>query len=553
MADDEVFVASEPYVVQSVLDNYYIDVYGEQAATVASVVALGSHAELFDRAEYDQEIVESYFLRVPNSTLIVNRVDTNDQYGLSKSFAVLDGDEPLLQLDGGRLAFNNLTPAQSEVLQQGQRELASPLLVSETFFQTDVVQALTTEGVDRARDLLSQGDAITPGMVTALHDLMAEEEDIRREHQRSNGRSGDVSYPRFTVYELHANRSIDMIARQLSAQSLVEEVQADVPHEQSLDQERSQAVVQEPPVAGYESNANPYLQGKANVMVAVEAPVQATEIDLRDLMSQKTLGIMETGKIPQQRVEVDGKTQLVDRTPEEGLAMVARAAYGAKNFCEENSLPHTSHLELITTAAESLSLNGPEVTAVLDSIEEDKCRPVMEVATRSQAGVWARIEEKYPEYADKVPEAIKVERAALPVVTEAKAAVTEATTCQVPAPVLKPKEAQAQLPTQFEMAVTVAAYNLQKASVDRMGHDNDKAKVIFNRSKDGNISVINKEDNTIIASRNAVTGQVLPGVLPEGQDYTKAYAAVVQMQTEKYTAKTAVAAPKAKAKAGDGR
>ena len=178
MADDEVFVASEPYVVQSVLDNYYIDVYGEQAATVASVVALGSHAELFDRAEYDQEIVESYFLRVPNSTLIVNRVDTNDQYGLSKSFAVLDGDEPLLQLDGGRLAFNNLTRAQSEVLQQGQRELADPLLVSETFFQMDVAQTLTTEGVDRARDLLRQGDAITSGMVTALNDLMAAAADI---------------------------------------------------------------------------------------------------------------------------------------------------------------------------------------------------------------------------------------------------------------------------------------------------------------------------------------------------------------------------------------
>ena len=321
----------------------------------------------------------------------------------------------------------------------------------------------------------------------------------------------------------------------------------------AIDQERSQAVVQEPPVAGYAPDANPHLQEKANVMVAVEAPVQATEIDLRDLMSQKTLGIMETGKVPQQRVEVDGKTQLVDRTPEEGLAMVARAAYGAKNFCEENSLPHTSHLELITTAAESLILNGPEVTAVLDSIEKDKCRPVMEVATRSQAGVWARIEEKYPEYADKVPEAIKVARAALPVVTEAKAVVTQATTRQVPAPKPRQKEAQAQLPTQFEMAVTVAAYNLQKAGVERMGHDNDKAKVIFNKSKDDNISVINKEDNTIIASRNAVTGQVLPGVLPEGQDYTKAYAAVVQKQTEKYTAKTAVATSKAKAKAGDGR
>ena len=552
MADVEVVVESEPRKVQSVLDNYYADTYGEQAATVVSVVALASHAELFDHAVYEQEIVDSYFLRVPNSTLIVNRVDTNDQCGLSKSFTVLDGDVPLLQLDGGRLAFNTLTPAQSEALQQGQRELASPLLVSETFFQMDVAQALTREGVEQARAILSQGEAITPDMVTALNDLMVDEEDIRRQEQVSRGRSVDVRYPRFTEYELQQNLSIDTIARQLSAQSSVVEVQADVLHAQSIDPERPQAVVQEPSVAGYESEStNPHLQGKANVMVAVEAPVKQTEIDLRDLMSVKTLEIMETGKVPQQRVEVDGKPQLVNRTPQEGLAMVARAAYGAKNFCEENSLPYQSHLEIITTAADRLSLNGTEVTAVLSTIEQEKCRPVMEVATRSQVGVWSRIEEKYPEYAGKVPEAVKTERASLPVVTEAKAAVAEATTRQVPAPKLR--EAQAQLPSQFEMAVVVAAYRLKEAGVDRWGHDNDKATLIFNKSKEGNLSVINKADNVVVATRNAVTGKVIPGVLPAGQDYTKAYAAVVQQQTEHYTAKAAVAAPKAKVKAGDGR
>lgn len=287
-----------------------------------------------------------------------------------------------------------------------------------------------------------------------------------------------------------------------------------------------------------------------DTMEAMAAPA-ATEVDLRDLMSKRPLGIVETGKVPQRRLEVEGqKPQLVDRTPEEGFAMVARSAYGAENFCKENGLPHQPSADLIVTAAERLGLDAKQVTTVLDTIEPEKCRPSMEVATGSQEGVWARIEAKYPEYADKVPEAIKAERSHSKAAVDAvKQAVTKATTRQVPAPTLKPTEAAQQLPSQFEMAVTVAAYNLQKEGVDRMGHDNDKAKVIFNKSKDGNISVINKADDTLIASRNAVTGQVVPGTLPDGQDYTKAYAAVVQMQTQKYAPK--VATPKAKA--GDGR
>jgi hypothetical protein len=319
----------------------------------------------------------------------------------------------------------------------------------------------------------------------------------------------------------------------------------------SFAQERPQAVAQKPPVVGYKSNANSYLEQEANVMVAVETPVKAqTEIDLRDLMSQKTLGMMETGKVPQQRVKVEGKPQLVGRTPAEGFAMVARAAYGAQNFCQEHNLPHTPATEVIATAADRLSLNGVAVTGVLNSIDKAKCRPSMEVATQSQSGVWARIEAKYPEYAGKVPEALKTERAAVQAaVAPAQAAVVAATTRQVKAPVLKRSALEQQQPSQFEMAIVVAAYRLQEAGVDRWGHDNEKSTLIFNRSKEGNLSVINKADNVVIATRNAVTSAVIPGVLPPGQDYSQAFKAVVEKQTEKYAVKTA-ATPKAKAAGG---
>ncbi|MEP1061019.1 MULTISPECIES: hypothetical protein [Cyanophyceae] len=886
------------------LDNYYPDAYGEDAATIASVVALGSHAELFDRDTSDEEIVESYFLKVPNSTLIVNRVDTHDQYGLSKSFTVLNGEEPLLQLDSGHVVFNHLSLSQAAALQTEQRAVANPLLVSEPFFQADVAQAMTRGGEAQARVILSQGDAITPAIVAELNDLLAAEEAIRGEDQSSSGLTGHVSYSRFTEYELNQNLSIDTIARQLSAQFPVVEVkltqeplmqsvsdyleattpealgstvystyyrwadrnyerdkpEADLvvngyrvdnlgdrlggteamqfqvvdvaaervvmdftfqsgdwverpqtepgelprneytgdtvvisaldarlktqlveafeipvkkaglvastylneagvdelsrpnglvfqreyhddgslwrdlvfsrdavssegnayaiaqafpdgdgmgigmpasvelviqkefaqlveqyeqaqqkqpvvargaeqvqpsqqsqksvtqsvydrpkpelermetlaitllksgktlvspatftengrpllppmqlslsdqvsqgqpliqrvyeeteysPGQQSLhlstvlhdgvlqamqddtlktadgqrvslpsfDQERPQAVVQKPPVVGYESNANLHLEQESNVMVAAETSVKTqTEIDLRDLMSQKTLGIMETSKVPQKRVEVEGKPQLVDRTPVEGFTMVARAAYGAQNFCQEHNLPHTPATEVIAAAADRLSLDGSAVTGVLNSIDKAKCRPSMEVATQSQSGVWARIEAKYPEYAGKVPKALKTERAAAQAaVAPAQAAVVAATTRQVKAPVLKQSVLEQQQPSQFEMAIVVAAYRLQEAEVDRWGHDNEKSTLIFNRSKEGNISVINKADNVVIATRNAVTSEVIPGVLPPGQDYSQAFKAVVEKQTEKYAAKTAAATPKAKVVAGDGR
>ena len=423
MADVEVVVESEPRKVRSVLDNYYADTYGEQAATVASVVALASHAELFDHAVYEQEIVDSYFLSVPNSTLIVNRVDTNDQYGLSKSFTVLDGDVPLLQLDGGRLTFNALTFAHSDALQQGQRELASPLLVSETFFQMDVTQALTREGVEQARAILSQGEAITPDMVTALNDLMVDEEDIRRQEQVSRGRSGDVRYPRFTEYELQQNLSIDTIARQLSARAPMVDVQAVAQPEVtqvSLDQQRPQAVVQEPPVAvtanGQRVTAAPQAPSpvapkvqpptlkpnpKEATMTVVEAPapVDLKPIKLDNLLSEfgqdAMRGITGTRNTYNPSTKSRGSEE---RTPGETFAKFAKGAYGIENFCKDNSIPFQGSADyLVNKTALELDISPEFKAEILSGIKREECVAPVTLATETEVAAWKRVYELEPE------------------------------------------------------------------------------------------------------------------------------------------------------------
>ena len=797
------------------MQDSYVEDYGPDAALVATVFALGERGELFDQWLDDNgKTVNSSFYRVPNSTLVVNQVGT---FGEDESYFVLDVDEPLLEVvrfGYAGIKLNNLSLSQVETLKTAQREGANPLLIGEAHFETGMGQFLTNDGQAQARAILSQGDSITPAMVAELNELMAIEEDIRRQDQVERGLGGDVSYPRYTVEELNRELSLDTIARQLSAQSPVIDVQAQVvaeaqsqqpvmqsvsdymetvtpenigsmvyaqyyrwadknwgrsepeaefvragflveslgnaigshdpmpfqvidiatdrvvmdftlaegvwverpqtaaeieagerpasdftgdtvvvnrldesvktllllgfeaPHRkanliasthlneslkdevylesglifqreydedgslwrdltfsrdavlsngnlyalsqafpdgggmgtriplaiewvisqefehlvdeyeatrqatvQALQQpqalqssqealsdeatgqrppkvsrpkSRSQTVVQEPSgtgyKSGYESKSTNPLVNEANVMVAVQEPVQAqTQIDIRDLMSVKTLAIVDEGKVPRQRVEVDGKTQQVDRTPAEGLTMVARAAYGAENFCQENNLPHTPATDVIAAAAVQLKLEGPQVSAVLDGIKKEECRPGIEVATRSQVGVWARIEEKYPEYGNRVPDVIKVERAMAQPAADVKTAVEAATKREVPRPVLRQKESavptQGQ-PSQAEMAVTVAAYRLKTAGVDRWGQDNEKATLIFNRSKEGNISVINKDDNTVIATRNGVTGAV-QGNVPEAMDFSAAYKAVVAQQVELYASKSAGSRAKA--------
>lgn len=214
-------------MTESPLLDRYVERYGQDAATVATVIALAQRAESFDHAIYDTEIVEAFFYRVPNSTLIVNRVETNDQYGESRTFTVLDEDEPLLAIGAsGQLEFNHLTFSQSEALQTVQREGASPLVVKESYFQVDMAQGFTKDGAAQARAILSQGDVITPDMVTALNDLLAAEEDLRRSDQAEHGLSGHVRYPRFTEQALNQYLSADAIARQLSGRSPLLDVQA---------------------------------------------------------------------------------------------------------------------------------------------------------------------------------------------------------------------------------------------------------------------------------------------------------------------------------------
>lgn len=235
---------SEPQIKGfATMQDSYVEDYGPDAALVATVFALGERGELFDQWLDDNgKTVNSSFYRVPNSTLVVNQVGT---FGEDESYFVLDVDEPLFEVvrfGYAGIKLNNLSLSQVETLKTAQREGANPLLIGEAHFETGMGQLLTNDGQAQARAILSQGDSITPAMVAELNELMAIEEDIRRQDQVERGPGGDVSYPRYTVEELNRELSLDTIARQLSAQSPVIDVQAQVVAEAQSQQPVMQSV-----------------------------------------------------------------------------------------------------------------------------------------------------------------------------------------------------------------------------------------------------------------------------------------------------------------------
>ncbi|XHX78558.1 MAG: hypothetical protein RBJ76_01065 [Stenomitos frigidus ULC029] len=377
---------------------------------------------------------------------------------------------------------------------------------------------------------------------------------------------------------------------------------------QQVSSQGEQVEPQKAPAADYVENVptKPRTRTMANAMVA-----EATQIDLTDLMSVKANHILG-GDVPQKRIAVEGKSNLIDRDPKEALTITARAAYGAENFCAANGLAHTSADQLVGQTATALGMSAADTVETLAVIKREDCVPGIVTQTHSEAGVWARIEEKYPEYASKVPEAIKTERTAGEAALEKpKLVLREATTREtaLPTPVLSP-EAQAiafaewkltdqatdkfvgkevsfaRLPeggvtiadkagtpvvmqakdgsisgnlpanmdfskayeahvnkTPEQMAVVVAEYRLATDQVDRfVGKE-----VTFNRAQTGNISIIDNKSNAVVVTKNAQTGAVT-GKLPEGQDYSKPYQAIVKQAAEARVAvATKVVAPKQKA------